>query len=219
MYIDPALQGINIPVVKRRSRFWRADGGRHHAPFLILRLQICEARIVRRPESFAHCAVNQIFGAGGVEIIEHDGALGAHLGIVSRVKKFFAVVRKREFRAGNGDDFFGRATADDNFAAGSHVGYRRGSFEIGDGSNRRLFLVGVIVIRALIYDFREKFRGNAGAAVECADLPVFQNDAKRHSLQLLKEARRMCVAGFPAGVVFGAVSGTVDAANRCKLRA
>src|SRR3981189_3412642 len=98
MSINPALQGINISVVKSRGSLWRADGGSHHAPFLILRLQICEARIVGRPEGFAHRAMNQIFGARGVEIVEHDGVLRAHLRIVSREEKFLAVMRKGEVR-------------------------------------------------------------------------------------------------------------------------
>src|SRR6202035_4658364 len=111
--------------------------------------------------------MNQVSRAGSVEIVERDGAFGAHLGIVSRIEKFFAVVRKRELRTSNGDNFFGHPTADDNFAAGSHVGYRGGRFKTCDSGNRRLFLISVIVIRALIYDLGEKFRGDARAAAEC----------------------------------------------------
>ena len=158
--------------------------------------------------------MNQIFGAGGVEIVEHDGVLGAHLGIVSREEKFFAVVRKRELRAGNRNNFFGRATADDNFAARGHVGYRGGRFKIGDGGSWRLFLVGVIVIRALIYDFREKFCGNACAAAECADLSRVPERCETHSWQLLKKARQWQMWRVSrAASSSAAVSGTVAAAE------
>ena len=181
--IDPAVKRIDDSRVERFGIFGSAGREGPHLPFLILRLKECDAVVIERPERLADGAVDQIFGAARVEIVENNGAFGAHLGIVSREEEFFTVVRERELGAGSrnggGNDFFCGATAHDNFPGGIYECDGRGNFEIGDGGDGRFFLVGVIVVVfALIHDFGEEFSGDTGATAKRADLSVFQNDAE-----------------------------------------